>query len=303
MNTLISKNSSSLVTLMLIALVTTLALASDGAAFANEHHSRSHSHTSQTKGAQSKHGHHYIVGKGSFYHKVASDFGDYTGITGVITLPQPQIDPLRHDKKGKPLDGFSIYMGGNADGQEVDAGFSWERNPIKGEAPMVWRPFARATRWLNADSLQTWKPGDTVRISVTMVGDGKLKLSIADVGVEHPRTYDRVFSAWRFRKSAARQFKRVNAIDQCGREGQETLPSRSTVYGANWSETYLLRSTQAKQVKLALNAVKHTEVNEGKRNTRVRQDKGQAKAGGELVDVFGSSEVIELSRAPILGSH
>ena len=273
------KTKSSFVTLALVAVVTLFAFPCNSFASPVGHASSANKHS-------------YVVGKGSFYHKVASDFGDYTGISGVITLPAPQIDPLRHNSAGKPLDGFSIYMGGNASGQEVDAGFSWEKNPVKGGEPMVWRPFARATRWLDSDTKMTWKPGDTVRISVSMVKDGQLKLTVVDVGIDHPRAYSRVFSAWRFRQTSTRQFKRVDAIDQCGREGRDTLPTNSTVLGAIWKETYLLRGMGANQVKVALNAVKHTEINQGDTNIRISQDDTQRKVGGENVDVFGSAQLL-----------
>lgn len=233
----------------------------------------------------------YVIGKGSYYHKVATEFGAYTGIECEVTLPAPQLDANRVSKSGRPLDGFSIYMGGNADGQEVDAGFSWETNPVKGvNAPqMVWRPFVRAKRWLDSDTQMTWKPGDTVRLSVAIVKDGVLRLTVQDVGVVHPRRYWRDFEAWRFRHGVSCQFKRVNAIDQCGREGKNTLPTNSKVLGAIWKSTYVLIGMGAKQKLLSLTSIAHFQHDESRLNVRVSSTDTQSGAGGEGVDVYGDA--------------
>jgi hypothetical protein len=235
----------------------------------------------------------YVIGKGSYYHKVVTTFGAYTGIEGEVTLPTPQIDPQRVGKSGKQLAGFSIYMGGNADGQEVDAGFSWEKNPDKSDAnapAMVWRPFARAKHWLDSDTKLTWSPGYTVRLSVTIIKDGVLRLSIDDVGVDRPRHYSRDFEAWRFRRGASCQFKRVNAIDQCGREGKSTVETNSKVVGAVWRNTYVLAGLGEKQVLHALCDVAHTQHDESAANIRVRGSREQQAAGGESVDVYGNAQ-------------
>ncbi|HEY9757252.1 MAG TPA: hypothetical protein V6C97_18940 [Oculatellaceae cyanobacterium] len=233
----------------------------------------------------------YVIGKGSYYHKIATEFGAYTGIVGEITLPAPQLDPRRISKSGKPLDGFSIYMGGNADGQEVDAGFSWEKNPAKStnSPQMVWRPFARAKRWLDSDTQMTWNPGETVRLSVTIVKDGVLRLSVEDVGVEHPRRYSRDFEAWHFRHGTSCQFKRVNAIDQAGREGKNTLPTNSKVLGAIWKSTYVLTGMGAKQEMHSLGSIAHVQHDESCANVCVNSTDSQSSVGGEAVDVYGDS--------------
>ena len=306
MKTALNSAGSSVFTLLLTAVVTLMVLVVSAQSTYADASSCTKRHTSSVSAQRavvSSHGKSkssYVIGKGSYYHKVATAFGAYTGIEGVVTLPAPQLDPQRVNKTGKPLDGFSIYMGGNADGQEVDAGFTWEKNPLKSasEPEMVWRPFARAKRWLDSDTDMTWSPGDTVRLAVVIVKDGVLRLSIDDVSGAHPRHYAREFEAWRFRRGAACQFKRVNAIDQCGREGKSTLATTSHVFTAVWASTSVLTGYGVKQVEHYLNEISHSVRDESAANIRVVSDVSQQKAGGESVDVCGDEHLLLDRRAP-----
>jgi hypothetical protein len=231
----------------------------------------------------------YVVGKGSFYRKVASTFGDYTGITGVITLPAAKIDARRIDEKGKPKDGFSVYLGGNADGQEVDTGLCWVKNPEKKHNGMVWRPFTRVGRWLKSDSKIYWSAGDTVRMTVKLVQNGWLQMTISDLARDEPRSYSRTFAARRFGLKTPKQFKRVNSIDEVGREGKEPLPTNSYVTGAVWKDTYLLKGLGADREKLSLSSVQVIIVNEGGGRIVITRNATQVALGGESVAVFGKS--------------
>jgi hypothetical protein len=232
---------------------------------------------------------HYRVGKGSYYRKIASSRGDWQGISGVITLPTPAMDPMRFGKNGLPLDGFSIYMGGNARGQEVDAGLSWERCPIKGEMRYCWRPFVRVHRWNEEHTTVAWEPGDTVKMSVEKFRDGWLRLTVCDNDLHPKRLYQREFRAARFRADNERQFKRVDSIDQKGREGLSTLPTGATVLGAKWNNTFLLRKRGEAVLKVAISSADHTGIREGFANVRITSLSAQAANGGETIDLYGST--------------
>jgi hypothetical protein len=232
---------------------------------------------------------HYRVGKGSYYRKVVSDRGDWQGISGVITLPKPAMDAARFSKNGLPLDGFSIYMGGNARGEEVDAGLSWERCADKGEMRYCWHPFVRVHRWIEEHTTVAWEPGDTVRMRVEMLRDGWLRLTICDNDSHPKQIFQRDFRAAQFRAGNERQFKRVDAIDQKGREGLSTLPTDATVLGAKWNDTFLLRKHGEAVLKVAISSAVHSGIREGFANVRITSLSAQAANGGETIDLIGSS--------------
>jgi hypothetical protein len=174
---------------------------------------------------------------GAYYRKAVSSFDHWTGIEGVVTLPDLITDPVRGT-----LDGASIYMGGQARGQEIDAGLSWDHQ-LNG-----WRPFWRNESWHNAPGIPDkfiWYPGETVRMSVVVAGPGKLRLTIQSVnasGSAPGKGFTVVFDAWGFGPGIVQQFKRVNAIDQSGNEGRPVQPTAARVTAATWSEVWLWRS-------------------------------------------------------------
>lgn len=187
---------------------------------------------------------------GAYYRKAVSSFDQWTGITGVIVLGEPRVDENRLDEKtGKPLDNFSVYMGGNSDSHEVDAGLTWEyTKDEKGklsERRNAWRPFWRAGSWNSAPNEPQfiWKPGDKLRMTVKLVAAEVLRLEIEDLN--HPEKIFTVeFKAPGFTLEAPKQFKRVNAIDQSHNEGKPVKPTAAKVTGAEWLSTSLFRNLQ-----------------------------------------------------------
>lgn len=180
---------------------------------------------------------------GSYYHKVYSPCGDWTGIEGVVTLGQPHLDPKR-SHKGIPQDSFSTYLGGHAK-QEIDAGLSWEvtrdKNGKIDREHRAWRPFWRNGGWHSAAAEQKfyWHPGDTVSMKLHVVSPNKLELTISDLGDHPKRRFSTVFSARGFGVDKDAFFKRVDAIDQNGTEGKHVRKSHSRVDGTTWLETSL----------------------------------------------------------------
>lgn len=186
---------------------------------------------------------------GAYYRKAASSFDEWTGIEGVLVLPRGTVDVLRYGSNG-PLDKFSIYMGGRANNQEVDAGVLWEIT--KDEFGNIdtfnraWRPFWRVTSWNNAPATKEyyWYPGEKIVMRVEVVAKGQLKLTIEDATPNPDRSFSVEFPASQFGRGNLQQFKRVNAIDQLGNEGKPVQPTKARVEGAIWEEVYLLRGEE-----------------------------------------------------------
>lgn len=202
---------------------------------------------------------------GAYYRKVVSTADLWTGIEAVVTLPRFSPDFERtNPKTGRPLDNASLYLGGRAGGQEIDAGVSWEvireANGAPSKSRKAFRPFWRNDKWHTgpADPRFYYFPGDTLRMSCTATSEpGKLRLEIALLSRagEHeitsstlPRdplsTLSEVFEASSFGPATPRQFKRVNAIDQSGNEGKPVQPTAARAEGAAWHEVWLLRGSQ-----------------------------------------------------------
>jgi hypothetical protein len=187
--------------------------------------------------------------QGSYYHKVYSNYADWTGISAVVTLGQPVEDQSRKGDKGRSLDGFSTYLGGNSvKGNEVDAGLTWDmtldKHGQKDSAHKAWRPFWRNGTWHNAAAEQRceWQPGDQVKMSLNMVAPGKLELTISDLGAHPKRCFTTDFQTKGFSDLYKRYFKRVDSIDQVGRENKSVVPTNASVDGTNWQQTMLTKA-------------------------------------------------------------
>lgn len=204
---------------------------------------------------------------GAYYRKAVSSFNTWTGIDGIVTLPQPHFDPDRRDPKtSKVLDNPSIYMGGHSDGQEIDAGVTWEvikePNGSVSRERKAYRPFWRNEKWANAPATPQYYyyPGDTLKISITTPADGQMRMDIvllaragdaASTGttftLESMKALDPIssfstsFEATNFGPNKQQQFKRVNAIDQSGNEEKDVSPTRTRVTGAKWHSVSLHR--------------------------------------------------------------
>jgi hypothetical protein len=200
---------------------------------------------------------------GAIYRKAVSSYEQWVGIRGEVTLPQFHPDPDRlNPKSGRPLDNSSIYIGGRCDEQEIDAGLTWEivrrGDGSVTPTPHAFRPFWRNTAWYNAPATPDYYyfPGDTIRMSCRLVDEEKLELEIvllergphakaalAELGhqwVDAPTTLTVTFDAPTFHLSEPREFKRVNAIDQYGNEGESVQATAARVEGALWRRVELL---------------------------------------------------------------
>ena len=122
---------------------------------------------------------------GAYYRKAVSSQDTWSGIEGVITLPQFTPDKNRtNPDTGRPLDNPSIYMGGKAKDQEIDAGVSWEViKEADGNVSKVgkaFRPFWRNKDWHSGPANPDfyYYPGDQVRIRIETLETNKLHMSI-----------------------------------------------------------------------------------------------------------------------------
>lgn len=233
---------------------------------------------------------------GAYYRKAVSSLDVWTGIGGIVKLPVPKVDPDRLDEKDKqPLDNFSIYMGGRAGEQEIDAGLSWEFTiDEKGErskARNAFRPFWRNEKWNSAPAQKQfyWYPGDTVAMAVLVTAPGKLKLYISDATPQPARTFSVEFDARSFQPRVSRQFKRVNAIDQRHNEGRPVQPTRAEAVGAVWQETFLFRGEAAAAQRLSLTPKRMTDMRcPSPAQARVTATEAERARGAESVDIFGT---------------
>ncbi|HZZ43119.1 MAG TPA: G1 family glutamic endopeptidase [Tepidisphaeraceae bacterium] len=204
---------------------------------------------------------------GAYYRKAVSSVDLWTGIEGVITLPTPQFDPARKRPKtpAQYLDNPSIYIGGRAGETEIDAGVTWEvvQLPDGTTSPdrRAYRPFWRNKGWHAAMAHPDYYfyPGDTIRLRIESTAANKLTLTIelinrGSAAIHALKPYGPAtrpaeplvvpFDAPNFSPGSPQQFKRVNAIDQVGREGKEVDPTGTTVTGAAWHKVTLLRGDQ-----------------------------------------------------------
>ncbi len=234
---------------------------------------------------------------GAFYRKAVSSFDVWTGIGGIVKLPTPKTDPARiNEKTGQPLDNFSIYMGGRAGEQEIDAGLTWEFTlDEKGERSKTrnaFRPFWRNEKWNSAPAKKEfyWQPGDTVAMAVVVTAPGKLRLYVSDATPQPARAFSVEFDAAGFQPRVLRQFKRVNAIDQFGNEGRPAQPTAATATGAIWQETFLFRGEGASAQRLAMTPARMTDMRcPATTNVTVRASEAERARGGESIDITGAA--------------
>ncbi len=234
---------------------------------------------------------------GAYYRKVVSSFDSWTGIIGVVKLGTPAVDMDRlGGAEKRPLDNFSVYMGGNAGGQEVDAGLTWEftrdDQGKKSNMRNAWRPFWRAGTWNSApDSKQFyWYPGDVVTMAIIVAGPGRLRLVVSDATPEPKRVFSTEFDAKGFAPRTPKQFKRVNAIDQVANEGHPIQPTKALVVGALWQETFLLRGAGEQTERLPMTPERLTDMRCPAASISVTANRDAQVHGGEAIDIHGTPQ-------------
>jgi hypothetical protein len=195
---------------------------------------------------------------GAIYRKAVSSIDVWTGIEATVTLPTLVTDPARIDEKTKrPLDNASCYIGGNAEGAEIDAGVSWEvireADGTVSAQRKAFRPFWRNKQWFNAPARPElyFYPGDTVRMSVWTSAQNKLTFRVELLGrggeplaASPISKYEVEMDAPHFGPGRRQQFKRVSAIDQMRNEGQPAQPTNAHVDGAVWTHVQLMRGEE-----------------------------------------------------------
>jgi hypothetical protein len=232
---------------------------------------------------------------GAYYRKAVTSFDTWTGIAGIVKLGTPKVDEQRLDPaKKQPLDNFSVYMGGNAGGNyEVDAGLTWaftaDASGKLSDRRNAWRPFWRTKTWNNAPNIAeyTWHPGETVQIAVYLIAPKKLRLIVADANPQPKKMFQVDFDADGFAPNVARQFKRVNAIDQVGNEGKPVQPTKAEVTGAEWLQTILLRGSAADAKQIPMDKTRFTDMRCSDQSHIVVTQTDPTK-GAEKIDIYGA---------------
>ena len=230
---------------------------------------------------------------GAFYRKAVTSFDSWTGIAGIVKLGDPRVDMDRlHSERKTPLDNFSVYMGGRAGVQEIDAGLTWSFSTDEAGNPSkvrnVFRPFWRNDKWHNAppEERYFWRPGDTVQIAVMVAGPKKLKMIIADATPNPKKFFETEFDAAGFDSNIPRQFKRVNAIDQVANEGKPAQPTKAQVTAAEWLQTVLFRGAGADAKQVPMDQKSFTDMRCPSESMIVVTPTDAAK-GAEKIDIFG----------------
>ncbi|MBI1289759.1 hypothetical protein GC173_00750 [bacterium] len=200
---------------------------------------------------------------GAIYRKAVSQPSNWIGIEGTLIVPTFEPDPARiNPATGRPRDNASVYMGGNHEGVEIDAGLTWEvvrdRNGSVSRQPGAFRPFWRNKQWYNAPAKPEYYyfPGDTVKMRCSLVAEEEMELEVVLVRrasrsreaaralnvdyVDAPTTLTARFAAPTFNFDGPQDFKRVNAIDQSGNEGKAVQPTAAKHLNAAWFDVRLL---------------------------------------------------------------
>ena len=243
--------------------------------------------------------------QGAYYRKAVSSKDKWRGISVKVVLPQIYYDLDRPNpaKPGQYMDNFSIYLGGNANGQETDIGLIWEviRNAqgnVTAER-ICFRPFWRwaafsgqADGYANADAQNTnfhYYPGDTLAMSLTVIGDGMLRFEVTGQGRISHKKFSVDFPCKGYTLLDPAEYKRVNAIDQVGNEGKPVQATKAKTEGTEWLETNLLRLNGTEVVSVPMHSGRFTDMRcPSDRNIQVTASEADRKKGAEKVNIYGT---------------
>jgi len=245
--------------------------------------------------------------QGAYYRKAVSSRDKWRGISVKVVLPEIfyDFDRPNRDKPGQYLDNFSVYLGGNANGQETDIGLTWEviRNAQGNVTPerLCFRPFWRwtasggqAAGYANADAQNTdyhYYPGDTLAMSISVIGNGMLRFEIAGHGRISHKKFSVDFPCKGYTLTDNAEYKRVNAIDQVGNEGKPVQPTKAKTEGTEWLETNLLRQNGTAVVSVPMHTGRFTDMRcPSNQNVQVNATEEDKKKGAEKVDIYGTPE-------------
>jgi hypothetical protein len=121
-------------------------------------------------------------------------------------------------------------------------------------------------------------------MAVIVAGPNKLRLIVSD---GKAKTFQTDFDAEGFAPNIARQFKRVNAIDQRYNEGKPVQPTRAEIVGAEWLQTALLRGEGAGAKQIPMDKTRFTDMRCANESHIVVNTLDSAK-GAEKIDIFGT---------------
>jgi hypothetical protein len=234
---------------------------------------------------------------GAYYRKAVSSKDYWLGIGGTVVLPTIIYDQTRPNPKkpGAYLDNASVYLGGTSDGQETDIGMTWEvireEDGTVSKEHKAFRPFLRRTNhksgqtsaYKNAPASKEyyWYPGETILISLELISDKKLKLTVEGAG----KKYEDIFDADGYQEQFMAVYKRVNAIDQVSNEGKPVQPTAAKVIGAKWLDVYLFRKINSQIIKVPMHSKRFTSMEcPAKSNFNITGSNDSKEA----IDIFGS---------------
>lgn len=240
---------------------------------------------------------------GAYYRKVLSSNDNWLGISGMVVLPAIDFDSNRINpaKPGQYLDNPSIYMGGNADGQETDIGLTWEVIMTEtGSISPDRRAFRPFYRWAGHSSSgqesgygnapvaekHYFYPGDTVFMSVQIISDKTLRFIVEGKG----KKFQKEVTCNGYTLAGKGEYKRVNAIDQVSNEGKPVQQTKTKVLGAKWLETNLYRNYEGKVIRIPFNPKRQLDMRcPDVSNFTIYSSSGDAFKGGELINIFGGT--------------
>jgi len=242
---------------------------------------------------------------GAYYRKAVSSKDKWRGIVAKVVLPEVFFDTDRPhpNRPGQYLDNFSIYLGGNASGQETDIGLTFEvirlPNGSLTTERICFRPFWRTTRfdghevvWANADAQNTdyhYYPGDTLILSLVLVEDKMVKFDVIGQGRIAHKQFSTLIECRGFSLLAATEYKRVNAIDISGNEGKPAQPTKAKVVGLEWLETNLLRLEGAEIIIVPMHTRRFTDMRcPSPAHIQVIASEENNEIGAEKVNIYGT---------------
>jgi hypothetical protein len=238
---------------------------------------------------------------GAYYRKLVSSVDIWGGIGGRVILPTIVFDPSRINpaKPAQFLDNPSIYMGGNMGGQETDIGLTWEvireENGAVTADRRAFRPFLRrsshagsgqAALYENApaEARYYWYPGEEVWMSVKIVSNGVLRLTVEGGG----KKFERDFECGGYTFAGKGEFKRVNAIDQVSNEGKPVQATNTKVAGAEWKVTYIYRMVNGALVEAPFHEGRYTEMKCPSSNYfSIFSTQENRSQGAEKIEIYG----------------
>ena len=243
--------------------------------------------------------------QGAYYRKIVSSQDKWRGISAKVVLPQIFYDTDRPNtaKPGQYLDNFSVYLGGNAGGQETDIGLTWEviRNAqgVVTNERICFRPFWRWTAhsgqqagYANADAQDTdfhYYPGDTLVMSLSVIRSGTVRFEVTGQGRIKHKKFSVDFACNGYTNSSNAEYKRVNAIDQVGNEGKPVQPTKAKTEGTEWIETNLLRLNGTEIITVPMHSGRYTDMRcPSNQNIQVTASDEDKKKGAEKVNIFGN---------------